>query len=149
MLLKKIGTSQIGKAGQVPALKREDETSSLETLRNSLGANNVLARGTILQERYEVEQVVGYGGMSTVYRGRDMRFTKVVRTVAIKEMFDVSTDPTTRQDKFKLFEREASMLATLSHASIPKIFDFFAQFDRYYLVMEYIDGHNLERLLDE
>ena len=149
MLLKKIGTSQIGKIGVVPALKREDETTSLESLRNSLGANNVLARATVLQERYEVEQVVGYGGMSTVYRGRDLRFTKVVRTVAIKEMFDVSTDPTNRQEKFKLFEREASMLATLNHGSIPKIYDFFAQFDRNYLVMEYIEGHNLEVLLEE
>jgi outer membrane protein assembly factor BamB/tRNA A-37 threonylcarbamoyl transferase component Bud32 len=150
MLLKKIGTSQLGKNGApVPAIKREDETASLETLRNSLGANNVLARTTILQERYEVEQVIGYGGMSTVYRGRDMRFTKVVRTVAIKEMFDISTDPLARQEKFKMFEREASMLATLSHASIPKIFDFFAQFDRNYVVMEYIEGRNLESLLEE
>lgn len=147
MLLKKIGTSQLGKAS--PAVKREDETTSLEALRSSLGANNVLARSTNLQERYEVEQVIGYGGMSTVYRGRDLRFNKVVRTVAIKEMFDVSTDPAVRIDKFKLFEREASILATLSHPAIPKIYDFFAQFDRNYLIMEYIEGRNLETLLEE
>lgn len=147
MLLKKIGTSQLGKS--TPAIKREDETQSLENLRNSLGANNILARTTTLQDRYEVEQVIGFGGMSTVYRARDLRFTKVVRTVAIKEMFDVSTDPAMRQDKFKLFEREASMLATLNHPSIPKIYDFFAQYDRNYLVMEFIEGRNLENLLEE
>src|SRR5690349_10142780 len=106
MLIKKIGTSQLGKGGEADrnaAAKREDETSSLNTLRNSLGAGNTLDFGTALQDRYEVEQVIGYGGMSTVYRARDLRFTEAVRVVAVKEMFDISTDPAGREDKFRRF----------------------------------------------
>ncbi len=149
MLIKKIGTSNIGKAVPGQDNKRQDDTTSLESLRNSLGSGNTLARGLLLEGRYEVEQVIGYGGMSTVYRARDTRFTQTVRVCAIKEMFDVSTDPLVRQDKLKRFEEEANFLALLNHPAIPKIYDFFAAHDRRYLVLEYIEGKNLETMLEE
>lgn len=152
MLIKKIGTSQLGKAGDAErsaAAKREDETSSLNTLRNSLGAGNTLDFGTALQDRYEVEQVIGYGGMSTVYRARDLRFTEAVRVVAVKEMFDISTDPAVREDKFRRFKQEANTLAMLNHPLIPKIYDFFPHNDRIYLIIEYVDGKNFETMLEE
>lgn len=152
MIIKKIGTSQLGNNAddaQKRNVKRDDETTSLEALRNSLGAGNTMARGQLLENRYEVEQVIGYGGMSTVYRARDTRFTQTVRVCALKEMFDISTDPNVRKDKAKRFEEEANFLALLNHVSIPKIYDFFAVNDRYYLVMELIEGKNLEALLEE
>ncbi|NWJ97388.1 MAG: serine/threonine-protein kinase [Chloroflexi bacterium] len=150
MLIKKIGTSQLGKGGEgANPTKRDDETSSLNTLRNSLGTGNTLDFGTALQDRYEVEQVIGYGGMSTVYRARDLRFTEAVRVVAVKEMFDVSTDPAVREDKFRRFKQEANTLAMLNHPSIPKIYDFFPHNDRIYLIIEFVDGKNLEVLLEE
>ena len=49
-------------------------------------ATSTLPEGTVLQERYVVEAVHGIGGMSVVYRGRDLRFKDVVRACAIKEM---------------------------------------------------------------
>ena len=149
MLLKKIGTTGLSKAADEPVAKREDETSSLEALRNSLGSTSTLARGKLLLERYEVEQIIGFGGMSTVYRARDLRFQGVVRVVAVKEMFDVSTDPAARADKFQRFEAEANLLASLKHPAIPTIYDYFAANDRVYLVMELIDGRNLEAILEE
>lgn len=152
MIIKKIGTSQLGNTGEDPKRpggKRDDETTSLEALRNSLGAGNTLSRGNLLSGRYEIEQVIGYGGMSTVYRARDTRFTHTVRVCAVKEMFDVSTDPSVRQDKFRRFEEEANYLALLNHVAIPKIYDFFAANDRSYLVEEFVEGKNLETLLEE
>jgi outer membrane protein assembly factor BamB/tRNA A-37 threonylcarbamoyl transferase component Bud32 len=143
-LLKKIGTGQLGK----DVKPRDDQTSQLDSLRNSLGTNSTMPRGHVLQGRYEIEQVVGYGGMSTVYRARDMRFTQTVRVCAIKEMFDMSTDPAARRDKMQRFEMEANILAKLNHASIPKIYDFFGDNDRFFLVLEYVDGKNLESLLE-
>ena len=47
-----------------------------------------LPRNTVLQGRYDIEQVLGIGGMSTVYKARDLRFSSVARYCAVKEMPD-------------------------------------------------------------
>jgi outer membrane protein assembly factor BamB/tRNA A-37 threonylcarbamoyl transferase component Bud32 len=108
-----------------------------------------LPRNTVLQGRYDIEQVLGIGGMSTVYRARDLRFSTVSRYCAIKEMPDNAPDPRTGQLRLATFEREAAMLATLSHPGIPKIYDFFPSNGRVYLVLEYIDGRDLETQLEQ
>lgn len=107
-----------------------------------------LQAGTILQERYVVEGLLGVGGMSVVYRGRDLRFKDVVRTCAIKEMFQSAPDSQTRSLLLKNFEREAGLLATLSHPAIPKVYDFFEERGKIYLVLELIAGHDLESELE-
>lgn len=107
-----------------------------------------LPRNTVLQGRYDVEEVLGVGGMSTVYKARDLRFTAVSRYCAIKEMPDTSPDIRTGQIRLANFEREASLLATLSHPGIPKIYDFFSVRGRVYLVLEYIEGRDLEAQLN-
>ncbi|MDQ5867966.1 MAG: serine/threonine-protein kinase [Chloroflexota bacterium] len=107
-----------------------------------------LPRNTVLQGRYDVEEVLGVGGMSTVYKARDLRFTAVTRYCAVKEMPDNSPDIRTGQIRLANFEREASLLATLSHPGIPKIYDFFTAHGRVYLVLEFIDGKDLESQLN-
>ena len=109
---------------------------------------STLPARTLLQERYLVEGVLGVGGMSVVYRGRDLRFKDVVRTCAIKEMFQSAPDSQTRLFTLKNFEREAGLLATLSHPAIPKVYDFFAENGKIYLIMELIAGRNLEAVLE-
>jgi len=94
----------------------------------------LLAKNTVLNNRYTVLQVLGFGGFSAVYLAFDQRLSN--RKVAVKEL--LHTDPAIVQQ----FETEAKLLATLSHPALPKAFDWFKQFgtDRYYLVMEFIDG---------
>ncbi len=104
--------------------------------------------GSVLQERYEIETILGIGGMSVVYKGRDLRFRNVYRPCAIKEMIDRSPDTQTRSITWKNFEREASLLATLNHPAIPKIYDYFVEGGRIYLVLEFIEGKNLEDILE-
>ncbi|MBE0690242.1 MAG: serine/threonine-protein kinase [Anaerolineae bacterium] len=91
--------------------------------------------------------VLGGGGMGTVYQARDLNFPDVRKLVAIKEMQLLSNDPNVRQTALRNFRREANILATLSHPAIPKIFDFFDINDRAYLVMEYINGGDLEVIM--
>src|SRR5437868_428465 len=114
----------------------------------ALSSTAPLPRNTVLQGRYDIEQVLGIGGMSTVYRARDLRFSTVARYCAIKEMPGTSPDPRTGQIRLATFEREASLLATLSHPGIPKIYDFFSSSGRVYLVLEFIDGRDLESQLE-
>ena len=111
------------------------------------GRNNLLKAGTVLQNRYRVLDILGVGGMSTVYKSRDLRFTSVDRLCAIKEMFNSAEDAKLRQVRLANFQREASLLATLTHASIPRIYDYFEQQGTIYLVLELIHGDDLETLL--
>jgi eukaryotic-like serine/threonine-protein kinase len=103
--------------------------------------------GSVLQNRYKITGVLGVGGMGSVYLARDMHFPTVVRNVAVKEMTNLATDPQLRELTLRNFEREANILAELSHPAIPKIYDYFANKDRAYLVMEYINGKDLEAII--
>lgn len=116
--------------------------------RRGSGSIQTLAQGTLLANRYHIEGPLGVGGMSVVYRGRDMRFKDVVRLCAIKEMLQSAPDSNTRLFNLKNFEREAGLLATLHHPAIPKIYDFFEDNNRIYLVLELIPGKDLETVLE-
>jgi len=87
--------------------------------------------------------------MSAVYRARDMHFPNIVKLVAVKEMLNTAADPQTRETIMRNFQREAHILAGLSHPSIPHIYDFFSEGNHAYLVLEYIPGKNLETILNE
>src|SRR5271157_3431479 len=87
--------------------------------------------------------------MGSVYRARDLHFPNVVKLVAIKEMINQAHDPLVRQTIVQNFEREANILVTLNHPSIPRIFDYFTHDDRSYLVLEYVHGKDLEAILNE
>lgn len=108
-----------------------------------------LKAGSTLQGRYLIVGVLGIGGMGAVYEARDLHFPNVTKMVALKEMINMAPDPQLRQIIVKTFEREANLLATLSHPAIPKIYDLFNQEDRSYLVMERINGKDLESVLNE
>ncbi len=109
----------------------------------------ILPHGAILQGRYEILKVLGLGGMGAVYQARDLRFTGVARICALKEMTSTTPDPQVRRLAIENFEREANILASLNHPAIPKIYDYFTEGIRSYLVLEYIEGPNLEALLEE
>ncbi len=102
-----------------------------------------------LEEQYRIDQVIGIGSFSTVYRARDLRYPDALRWVAIKEMVNRSTDPELQAMFTQNFRREAEILASLRHPAIPKFLDFLTFQDRMILVMEHIDGRNLEMLLNE
>lgn len=87
--------------------------------------------------------------MGSVYRARDLHFPNVVKLVAVKEMINLAPDPLVRQTIVQNFEREANLLATLNHPSIPRIYDYFSQDDRSYLVLEFIHGKDLEAIISD
>ncbi len=105
-------------------------------------SNEPLASGTVLQNRYEIERLLGGGGMGMVYLAHDHRLAN--RPCAVKEMVDHFIDQQQRIEANDYFAREADTLAQLKHAAIPAITDRFDDQNRHYLVMEYVEGRNLE-----
>ena len=100
----------------------------------------MLAADIILQGRYRVVRPLGQGGMGAVYEATDLRLS---RTVALKETL-VETEELRRA-----FEREARLLANLRHPSLPKVLDHFTEGTGMFLVMEFIPGDDLGRMLEE
>jgi serine/threonine protein kinase len=98
----------------------------------------MLIPGSILQHRYDIEQLLGHGGFGAVYRAYDRRLAK---NVAIKEVFDHSTGAE------RQFEFEAQLLAALRHPALPTVIDHFVEASGHYLVMEYIAGEHLGQYL--
>src|SRR5690606_37040863 len=76
-------------------------------------------------------------------------FPNVLKLVAVKEMINQARDLVVRQTIVQNFEREANILVTLSHPSIPRIFDYFSHQERSYLVIEYVHRKDLEEILNE
>ncbi len=125
--------------------------SSLDT--RHIGGDQIaggsLAPGRVLQGRYEIRGVLGMGGFSAVYQARDLRFPNVTKLSAVKEMVNHAPDPQLRAIALQNFEREANILATLNHPAIPKVYDYFSEENRAYLVMEFIDGRDLEAVISD
>ena len=111
--------------------------------------NVQLTPGATLVNRYVIQDVIGVGGMGSVYRARDLHFPSVVKLVAVKEMINRASDPLVRKTIVQNFEREANILATLNHLSIPRIYDYFSEDNRSYLVLEFIHGKDLEAIINE
>ena len=94
--------------------------------------------GETIDERYELEELVGTGGMSSVYRAHD---TLLERYVALKVLHDqyMADD-----DFVERFKREARAVAQLSHPNIVTVIDRGEDDGHQYIVFEYIDGENLK-----
>lgn len=98
--------------------------------------------GVRLADRYLVQQVVGYGGMATVYHGRD---TLLDRDVAIK-VLNQRLGPGDADRA--AFLREARAAASLSHPGITGTYDAGVYSDWPYIVMEFVPGGSLKQVID-
>ena len=98
--------------------------------------------GELLAGRYELQDVAGSGGMSSVYRARD---TVLERTVAIKILHEhYSDDP----EYVERFRREARALAQLNHPNIVTVIDRGEFEGRQFIVFEHVEGENLKEFVD-
>ena len=97
--------------------------------------------GRVLDGRYELTRRIGQGGMAVIYQASDLRLS---RTVAVKIMHETyGGDP----GFVARFEREATAAARLSHPNVVSVFDRGVDANRPYIVMEYIEGTTLRRVM--
>ena len=95
-----------------------------------------LSEGQLLQGRYQIEQPVARGGYGAVYRAFD---TTLNRICAVKENLVLGPQAERR------FAQEAQLLARLHHPNMPRVIDHFLLPGRgQYLVMDYVEGRNLQ-----
>jgi len=100
--------------------------------------------GTVLDGRFQVEEIIGFGGMSVVYKATQLR---VNRHVAIKTL-KIQMDP--KPVYRERFQREISLLCTLNHPHIVTVYDCFIGPDgQPYVVMDYLRGNSLEKLIED
>jgi eukaryotic-like serine/threonine-protein kinase len=97
--------------------------------------------GEVISDRYELEELVGSGGMSSVFRARDRLLE---RHVALKLLHAHYSDD---DDHVARFRREARAVAQLSHPHIVTVIDRGVDRGRQFIVFEYVDGENLKDLL--
>ena len=98
----------------------------------------ILYPGTMLQDRYEILEKIGSGGMSDVYKAK---CHKLNRLVAIKVLKSEFTSDATFVSKFKM---EAQAAAGLSHPNIVNIYDVVDEGDIHFIVMELVEGITLK-----
>jgi serine/threonine protein kinase len=99
-----------------------------------------LEQGQLLRERYRIIEVLGHGGMGSIFRAVD---ENLGMEVAVKEnLFTI-------EDYARQFRREATILANLRHPNLPRVSDHFSIEDQgQYLIMDYIEGEDLQERLE-
>ena len=106
----------------------------------------ILTEGTILKSRYEIHKKLAAGGFGNVYLAEDKLKGGLL---AIKEtLYEDFSEGDVNKLK-EQFRFEAEILVHLSHPRLPRVEDFFEEGNKYYLVMEYIDGEDLQKIIDE
>ncbi|MCL2529362.1 MAG: serine/threonine protein kinase [Coriobacteriia bacterium] len=101
--------------------------------------------GTVIDGKYEILTALDEGGMSRVYLARDRRLNKQWAVKEIKQSGDKIKDEVIA----KSFITEANMIKRLDHSMLPRIVDIISEGDSIFVVMDYIEGQSLDKVISE
>ncbi|MFV0414509.1 MAG: Stk1 family PASTA domain-containing Ser/Thr kinase [Oscillospiraceae bacterium] len=99
--------------------------------------------GTTLDGRYQIQEIIGEGGMANVYKGFDLANNRVVAVKILKQEFNDNAELIRR------FKNESRAISVLNHPNIVKVYDISVSEDMQYIVMEYIDGITLKAYIEQ
>ena len=98
--------------------------------------------GRLLDNRYEIQEVIGIGGMAIVYKARCHRLNRLVAIKILKDEY-------ARDEEFRRrFHAESQAVAMLSHPNIVSVYDVSTSYEANYIVMELIDGISLKQYME-
>ena len=100
-----------------------------------------IEKGTLLQERYQIESLIGEGGMSYVYKAKDIKLGRIVAIKALKEEYTENAEFVSK------FQNEARAAAKLNHLNIVSTFDTVDEGKLHFIVMELVEGITLKNFI--
>ena len=103
----------------------------------------MLRVGTILSGRYEIISAIGSGGMSYVYKAKDVTLKRLVAVKVLKEEYSRDANIVAK------FAREAEAAGGLSHPNVVSVYDVGEQFGTYFIVMELVEGFTLKQYIEK
>lgn len=121
-----------------PSLSGENALSS-----RSMRASSMLRPGDLIDDRYQIQEMVGKGGMCTVYKAQALLLN---RAVAIKVL-----NPTFTKDEASIqrFQREATAVATLDHPNVIRAYGYGMIGELPYMAIEFLEGRSLSQAIKE
>ncbi|MCC5853753.1 MAG: serine/threonine protein kinase [Alkalimonas sp.] len=127
-----------------------DRTQLISTATKQItaAASSHLKAGSMLQQRYKIEKLIGSGGISHIYRARDTFLEQAGIAepfVAIKVLQKQFVD---QPEALQLLLQEARKTQQLAHPNIIRLFDVSSDEGHFFLVMEYLDGETLEQVIN-
>ncbi len=133
--------SALDAAGMDPGVP-DPATDAAASIDRRLSDSNQAWLGKIVDGRYRVLEVIGRGGMGVVYRVEHLRMGKVAAMKVLHR--DLAHDP----EVVQRFEREAAAVSRLHHPHTVQVFDFGTAQGALYLIMEYVRGQDLARIIE-
>ncbi|MEQ8171765.1 MAG: bifunctional serine/threonine-protein kinase/ABC transporter substrate-binding protein [Candidatus Eremiobacterota bacterium] len=106
----------------------------------------MLSAGDIIKGEYKVIKVIGNGGMGSIYLCSEVKDSN--KKWALKELRLTQIQTEMQEKAIKHFEMEAEILSKLNHFNLPGVKEYFKENGNYYLIMEFIEGEDLGKLLD-
>ena len=103
----------------------------------------MLRVGTILNGRYEIISAIGSGGMSNVYKAKDMTLKRLVAVKVLKDEYSRDAGVVAK------FAREAEAAGGLSHPNVVSVYDVGQQYGIYYIIMELVEGFTLKKYIEK
>ncbi|HPZ06651.1 MAG TPA: serine/threonine-protein kinase, partial [Candidatus Eremiobacteraeota bacterium] len=99
----------------------------------------------LLHDKYEIIEIIKTGGMARVYKAIHLNIPGIY--LAIKELTNTFFTQEQKNYSIDRFQKEAMLLARLRHPSLPVVHDYFVENNNYYIVMDFIEGSNLQEIL--
>ncbi len=106
-------------------------------------AKGTMPPGTVLGDRYRIDQLLGFGGMGAVYRASDLELDRVVALKVIRP--HLADDP----QVLARFKQEIILAREITHRNVVRIFDIGQADDTRFISMEFIEGRDLQTILKE
>ena len=104
-------------------------------------ANETLAEGVVLAQRYEILRLIGQGGMGAVYKAHDR---ELQRDVALKT---IRAELASQRQILERFKREVSVTSRITHRNIVRVYDLGTEGRLRFLTMEFVEGQSLDAVI--